>query len=115
MSRQVWRVRLHYVSPPSLRMPAELVRELEAEGVPQFSYASLDDVLPITDVLYVTRVQKERFAQPSDYDAVRNSYVVTPATLTQAKPNMIVMHPLPRVDEISPEVIRKFVHRNKYS
>lgn len=49
-------------------------------------------------------MQKERFEKPSDYDAVKTSYVVTPATLTQAKENMIVMHPLPRVDEISAEV-----------
>lgn len=53
-------VRLHYVSPPSLKMPAEIVAELDARGVPQFHYERLEEVLPISDVLYVTRIQKVR-------------------------------------------------------
>ena len=55
-------------------------------------------------MLYVTRIQKERFEDPSQYDEVKDSYVITPETLTRAKDDMIVMHPLPRVGEIAVEV-----------
>jgi len=94
-------VRLNYVSPDILQMPAELVAELDAHGVPQRATSRLEDVLAETDVLYVTRVQQERFTDPTLYERVRDAYVITPETLTQAKPKMVVMHPLPRVGEIS--------------
>ena len=61
----------------------------------------LDDVLPETDVLYVTRVQKERFEKAADYEKVKGAYVITPETMKAARKDMIVMHPLPRVSEIS--------------
>jgi aspartate carbamoyltransferase len=96
--------RLNYVSPDILRMPAELVAELKAKGLPQVEHDSLDKILPETDVLYVTRVQKERFESQEDYEKVRGVYVITPATLAAAKEEMIVMHPLPRVGEIAMEV-----------
>jgi aspartate carbamoyltransferase catalytic subunit len=96
--------RLNYVSPDILRMPAELVAELKGKGLPQAEHISLDKVLPETDVLYVTRVQKERFESQSDYEKVRGVYVITPMTLAAAKDEMIVMHPLPRVGEIAMEV-----------
>ncbi len=95
---------IHYISPANLRMPASLVQQLERTGVHQSEHDRLNDVLPDTDVLYVTRVQKERFADLSEYEVVQNSYVITPEILTAAKRNMIVMHPLPRVNEISFEV-----------
>jgi aspartate carbamoyltransferase catalytic subunit len=97
-------VRLNYVSPDILRMPPELLKELEAKSVSQSEHASLDDVLPQTDVLYVTRVQKERFEDLAEYERVRGAYVITVETLRKAKDEMIVMHPLPRVGEISMEV-----------
>lgn len=97
-------VKLNYVSPDILRMPAEIIAELDDRGVPQAEYEVLEDVLPESDVLYITRVQKERFENPADYDSVKGSFVITPETLTRAKDRMIVMHPLPRVSEISLEV-----------
>jgi aspartate carbamoyltransferase catalytic subunit len=90
-------VRLHYVSPDSLRMPAELINQI---GVPQTERTDLNAVLAETDVLYVTRIQKERFEDQSHYDAVRNSYVITPELMTHAKQDMTIMHPFPRVGEI---------------
>ena len=57
-----------------------------------------------TDILYVTRVQKERFGSETDYNKVKGSYVITPQVLTRAKPEVRILHPLPRVDEISPEL-----------
>ena len=97
-------IKLNYVSPAILRMPQEVVDDVAAAGVTQSVHDTLDDVLPETDVLYVTRIQRERFADPAEYEQVKNAFVVTPQTLAGAKKDMIVMHPLPRVNEISVEV-----------
>lgn len=97
-------VRLNYVSPEILRMPAEIIRELQEQGIPQNEHDGLDPVIAASDVLYVTRVQKERFVDLEDYEAVKGAYVITPQTLQAAKDRMIIMHPLPRVGEISMEV-----------
>ena len=97
-------VRVNYVSPEILRMPPALVEELKAKGLPQKEYTELEPVLAETDVLYVTRVQKERFENPETYERVKGAYVITPEMLRQAKDEMIVMHPLPRVGEIIMEV-----------
>ena len=97
----LYKVKLNYVSPDILRMPSALVHELAASGIEQAEYSSLAEVLPETDVLYVTRVQKERFADLADYEKVAGSYVIDPALMQAAKERMIVMHPLPRVTEIS--------------
>ena len=97
----LYKVKLNYVAPEILRMPPELIAELQAKGVEQYEAASLEEVLPETDVLYVTRVQKERFENPADYDKVAGAYVVDPEIMKNAKERMIVMHPLPRVTEIS--------------
>ena len=69
--------------------------------MPQAEFSSLEKVLPETDVLYVTRVQKERFEDPADYEKVKGAYVIDPEIMKAAKQDMIVMHPLPRVGEIS--------------
>jgi aspartate carbamoyltransferase catalytic subunit len=100
----LYRVKLNYVSPQILRMPAEIVAELKTLDVLQSEYNTLETALPETDVLYVTRVQKERFEDQSEYESVRHAYVITADILAQAKERMIVMHPLPRVGEISMDV-----------
>lgn len=98
-------VKIHYVSPESLRMPSNTLAALADRGISQKEHQELsDEVLRETDVLYVTRVQKERFKSEEEYESVRGMYVVTPKTLTRAKEDMIVMHPLPRVGEISEDV-----------
>jgi len=97
-------VRLNYVSPEILKMPEEVVEELDARKIPQATYDTLEEVLPETDVLYITRVQKERFENLDDYEKVKGAYVITPETMKAAKDEMIVMHPLPRVGEISMEL-----------
>jgi aspartate carbamoyltransferase len=94
-------IRLDYVSPAILRMPREVVEEVAARKVPQAEHQSLTEVLPRTDVLYVTRVQKERFEDPAAYEQVKGAYVIDRAVMQAAKQDMIVMHPLPRVSEIS--------------
>ncbi|HKY55299.1 MAG TPA: hypothetical protein VJM08_13370, partial [Anaerolineales bacterium] len=97
-------IKLNYVSPEILRMPREIMDEISentAGRVPQSEYSSLETVLPETDVLYVTRVQKERFEDPAEYERVKGAYVIDPSVMKPAKQDMIVMHPLPRVSEIS--------------
>jgi aspartate carbamoyltransferase catalytic subunit len=98
--------KLHYVSPEILRMPPDIITELGARGVAQTEYRELDPVLAETDVLYVTRVQKERFTDLGDYESVKSAYIITPETMQAAKDHMVLMHPLPRVGEIDYEVDR---------
>jgi len=94
-------IRLDYVAPDILRMPREVMDEVGAHKVPQTEHDSLAKALPETDVLYVTRVQKERFEDPEAYEKVKGVYVIDPEVMKAAKQDMIVMHPLPRVTEIS--------------
>ncbi len=98
----LYEVKINYVSPEILRMPPQVMEEVAARGVPQAEFTTLEAVLPETDVLYVTRVQKERFEDPAAYDQVKDAYVITPQVMEAAKEEMIVMHPLPRVGEIDP-------------
>ncbi len=96
--------RLMLVSPPELCMPAAHVRTLLERGVHVEQHGDVRAVLGQTDVLYVTRVQKERFERVEEYERVKGSYVVDSALMSDAPGQMIVMHPLPRVDEIATEV-----------
>lgn len=100
----LYEVEINYVSPEILKIPLEIIDEVDKKGVPQAEFSTLEPVLPRTDVLYVTRVQKERFEELSDYELVKSAFIITPETLTIAKERMIIMHPLPRVGEISMEV-----------
>src|SRR5512137_220720 len=97
----LYKVKLNYVSPDILRMPEELINELNARHIVQSEHATLDRPLPETDVLYVTRVQKERFTDEAVYESVKGAYVIDPEVMKAARERMIVMHPLPRVGEIS--------------
>jgi aspartate carbamoyltransferase len=100
----LYNVRFNFVSPDILRMPAGIIDELSQEGVAHEQHTSLEGVLAETDVLYVTRVQKERFERLEDYEAVQGAFIISPETLKIAKEHMIVMHPLPRVGEITMDV-----------
>jgi aspartate carbamoyltransferase len=97
----LYKVKINYVSPEILRMPSEIIQELNSKGVEQEEHTTLENVLPDTDVLYVTRVQKERFSDLADYEKVAGAYVIDTEVMEAAKERMIVMHPLPRVTEIS--------------
>lgn len=96
-------VKLYLISPPLLRMRREVLEEIR-DKVPVVETSDLASVLPELDVLYVTRIQKERFADPMEYEKVKGSYRIDLKTLEGAKEDLIIMHPLPRVDEIAPEV-----------
>jgi aspartate carbamoyltransferase catalytic subunit len=99
----MFNVKLNYVSPEILRMPGEIIAELKEKKISQTEHDSLEKVLPETDVLYVTRVQKERFEDPAVYEGVKSAFVIDPEIMQAAKKDMIVMHPLPRVGEITIE------------
>jgi aspartate carbamoyltransferase catalytic subunit len=97
-------VKLIFIAPPSLPMPAELVAELRLRGVEMREAQNIHEAAQEADVWYITRVQKERFESLAAYNEVSDSYRVTAATVREMKREAIVMHPLPRVGEISPEV-----------
>lgn len=92
-----------FISPPELQMPKEVVEECREMGVNIEIKNKIEDIEDI-DVLYVTRIQKERFPDPEEYKKVAGSYRIDLHTLRNVKEDMIIMHPLPRVDEIAPEV-----------
>ncbi|MBE6658805.1 MAG: aspartate carbamoyltransferase [Ruminococcaceae bacterium] len=95
-------VRFVFVSPEELRIPEHVRSEvLDAHNIPYVETTSLEDVMPELDILYMTRVQRERFFNEADYLRLRDSYILTPEKLKMAKSDMRVLHPLPRVNEIS--------------
>jgi carbamoyl-phosphate synthase / aspartate carbamoyltransferase / dihydroorotase len=81
-------------------MPEKVIKYVASKGITQRFYTTIEEVLPETDVLYMTRIQKERFATEEEYTSTCGVYVVTPKLMARAKTKMIVMHPLPRVNEI---------------
>ncbi len=98
-------VKFIMISPKELKLPDYLVNEVLLKHNIEFvETESLDDVMSELDVLYMTRVQKERFFNEADYIRLKDTYILTPDKLEQAKPSMRVLHPLPRVNEISVEV-----------
>lgn len=100
-----YNVTLQYVSPEILKMPKEITDELDSLSVKQAHSTELTpEIVAACDVLYVTRVQKERFEDLAEYERVKGTYIISKETLTAAKSKMVVMHPLPRVGEILEEV-----------
>lgn len=96
-------VELFLVSPESLKMRREVLRTIK-EKISITEKTSLEKIVPLVDVLYVTRIQKERFPDPVEYAKVKGSYKIDLETLSKAKEDLIILHPLPRVDEIAAEV-----------
>ena len=97
-------VDLYFVSPELLRMRKSVLHDLKERDITYHEYTKLDDVISNIDVLYVTRIQKERFSDPAEYEKVRGTYKITLETLKDAKEDLIILHPLPRVEEIDPTV-----------
>ena len=95
----LYNINLYLVSPPLLRMRKEVLEEVSGRVKVQ-EFEELSKVIPQVDAIYMTRIQKERFGSLEDYEKVRGSYRLSAADMTRAKPRTIVMHPLPRVDEI---------------
>ena len=96
--------RQHFISPESLRLPRNVRFDLHQAGTQVREHTALESVLPELDVLYVTRIQRERFPDETEYQKVAGQYQIDLETLSAASDDLTVMHPLPRVDEIAPDV-----------
>ena len=98
-------VKMVFISPPELRIPDYIITNvLEPAGISYVQTESLEEAMPQLDILYVTRVQRERFFNEADYIRLKDTYIVDPDKLIHAKSSLVIMHPLPRVNEITPEV-----------
>ncbi|MBI5728255.1 MAG: aspartate carbamoyltransferase [Candidatus Magasanikbacteria bacterium] len=96
--------RLYFVAPGALQMPTYVTDELKHAGIKFSCHEAMADVVKKADIIYMTRIQEERFADRMEYERVKDVYVLTPATLADSKKNARVLHPLPRVQEIAPSV-----------
>lgn len=92
------------ISPPELRVPGYITEGLRQKGIPFREVETMEEVMPELDVLYMTRVQKERFFNEADYIRLKDTYILDPEKLLTAKADMAILHPLPRVNEITPRV-----------
>ncbi|MDF1895578.1 aspartate carbamoyltransferase [Rahnella contaminans] len=95
--------RFYFIAPDALAMPGYILALLKEKGIEYSLHSSIDDVVPEIDILYMTRVQKERL-DPSEYANVKAQFVLRAADLNGAQPHLKVLHPLPRIDEITPDV-----------
>lgn len=98
-----YNVNIHLVSPPSLRVRKESTYEMQGKMKIK-EHSELDEVLPEVDIIYVTRIQRERFPDLQEYEKVKGTYTIDEKTLEKAKKDVAVMHPLPRLDEISQSI-----------
>lgn len=96
----IYNVQIRYVSPKNLRMPQSVKDYVASKGIHQQEFSSLEEAIRDTDVLYMTRIQRERFSSIEEYQQSCGLFQVTPQLMTKAKKKMIVMHPLPRLNEI---------------
>ena len=94
----------HFVSPESLKMPSSVKTWVKKAGLEYHQYTEFKEVIPIADILYMTRIQGERFPDPLEYEKVKNAYILDNAMLENSKDNLKVLHPLPRVNEITEDV-----------
>ena len=98
-------MRFVLISPEELKLPSYVKTEaLKKKGIEYLQTTSLEEAMPMLDILYMTRIQQERFADMDEYLRLKDSYVLTPEKLKTAKPDMCILHPLPRVNEISVKV-----------
>jgi aspartate carbamoyltransferase catalytic subunit len=94
----------HLVSPEELKLPSAVKKYIKDAGLDYHQYTDLNAVMDKVDILYMTRIQRERFSDPMEYENVKNSYILKNEHLNNSKPNMKVLHPLPRVNEIEEAV-----------
>jgi aspartate carbamoyltransferase catalytic subunit len=104
MALSRWNTTFNFISPDELKMPDEFKLYLENLGLKYYEHSDFTDIISRADIIYMTRVQKERFSDPIEYEKVRNVYVLKNSMLANTKPNMRILHPLPRVNEIDTDV-----------
>lgn len=94
----------NFISPQELQMPDEYKLYLDELGLKYYEHTDFTEIISRADIIYMTRVQRERFSDPMEYEKVKNIYVLRYAMLENTKPNLKILHPLPRVNEIHPDV-----------
>ncbi len=94
----------HLVSPTELKLPSSVKMHIKEKNLQYHQYTELTEAIPLADIIYMTRIQKERFSDPIEYERVKNAYILNNNMLSGAKPALKVLHPLPRVNEISTDV-----------
>lgn len=104
MAMSKFNATFYFISPDELKMPDEYKLFLNQMGLKYYEYKDFSDIVEHADIIYMTRVQKERFSDPIEYEKTKNAYVLKMSMLQKAKPNMKVLHPLPRVNEIHLDV-----------
>ena len=104
MAMSRWNTTFNFISPEELKMPEEFKLYLENLGLKYYEHLDFTDIISRADIIYMTRVQKERFSDPIEYEKVKNVYVLKNSMLANTKPNMRILHPLPRVNEIHTDV-----------
>jgi aspartate carbamoyltransferase catalytic subunit len=104
MAMSRWNATFNFISPEELKMPDEFKLYLDNLGLKYYEHSDFTDIISKADIIYMTRVQKERFSDPIDYEKVKNVYVLRNEMLRKTKPNMRILHPLPRVNEIHQDV-----------
>jgi aspartate carbamoyltransferase catalytic subunit len=104
MAMSRWNATFNFISPDELRMPDEFKLYLENLGLKYYEHTDFTDIISRADIIYMTRVQRERFSDPIEYEKVKNVYVLKNSMLSHTKQNMRILHPLPRVNEINTDV-----------
>ena len=94
----------HLVSPNELKLPSSVKMHIKDANLKYEQYTKLEDVIPFSDIIYMTRIQRERFSDPLEYEKVKDSYILDAAMLKGCKETMRILHPLPRVNEIATDV-----------
>lgn len=104
LALRLFNVRLYFVSPSSLQMPESICQALRQEGIPFSCHQSLEKIIDKIDLLYMTRVQKERFSHIDEYLKLKDQFILTPHQLERGQKHLKVLHPLPRVNEIEKSI-----------
>lgn len=94
----------HLVSPTELKLPSSVKMHIKEKNLEYHQYTEITEVIPKVDILYMTRIQRERFSDPMEYERVKNSYILNNQMLESSKSNLKILHPLPRVNEINEDV-----------
>ena len=104
MAMSKFKTTFNFIAPEELKMPDEYKLFLDSLGLKYFEHKDFTDIISEADIIYMTRVQKERFSDPIEYEKTKNAYVLKDYMLRNTKQNMKILHPLPRVSEIDPSI-----------
>ncbi|GAB4311359.1 MAG: aspartate carbamoyltransferase [Bacteroidales bacterium] len=99
-----YKTTFHLVSPVELKLPSSVKQYIKDRKLKYYQYTEMEDVIPKVDILYMTRIQRERFADPLEYERVKGAYILRNSMLEGSKKNLRILHPLPRVNEITEDV-----------